>query len=219
MTCDEVLDSAPQFALDILEPGRRSEVAAHLIRCSGCRAEVTDMQESAAALLDLDGADWNRPLPFDEPLPLDEPWPAASGPIRPGRRRLRVVVTLAAAALLMVGSTLGPELEATSSRPPTPVARAQLLDGTRPVGFVDFYSGTRPALELQVTGVSGKGQVVAETINVDGTVTRLGSFVVSDGRGYWALGSSIDLTRVSSLMVVDEQGRVLASASFAAAVS
>lgn len=231
LTCDEVLDSAPQFALDILEPARRSQVAAHIVRCPGCRAEVTGMQESAAALLDLDGADWSgaaRPAP-DPPLwdagpdrpwpPADQPWPPAGGPPRPGRRRLRVMVTLAAAALLMVGSTFGPEIEAASTRPPTPVARAQLLDGTRPVGFVDFYSGTGPALALQVVGVTARGQAEFETVGVDGTVTRLGSFALSDGRGYWARRSPIDMAQVSSLMVVDDRGRVLASASLAAAVS
>ncbi len=214
LTCDEVLDSAPQFALDILEPGRRSEVAAHLIRCPGCRSEVTDMQESAAALLDLDGADWTHP-----PAP-SRPWSTpVSTPARPARRRIRVVITLATAALLLVGSAFGPEIEAASTRQPSPAARAQLLDGTRPVGFVDFYTGRQPALELQLLGISTSGPAIAETLNVDGTVTRLGSFAITDGRGYWALGTPLDITRVSSLMVVDGRGRVLASASLAAALS
>lgn len=214
LTCDEVLDAAPQFALDILEPGRRSEVAAHLIRCPGCRTEVTDMQESAAALLDLDGADWSRPVQFERPWP-----PSGPGPARPGRRRIRVVVTLAAAALLMVGSAFGPEIQAASTGHPTPLAHAELLDGSRPVGYVDLYSGHQPTMEMQVIGLSASGQVLAETVNVDGTVTRLGSFGVSAGRGYWALGTPLDMSQVSSVMVVDGQGRVLASASLAPALS
>lgn len=207
LTCTEVFDAAPEFALDILDAGRRSDVAAHLIRCRGCRETVTGMQESAAALLDLDGADWSR-LPLVEAS--HEPPPPRPAP---PRRRFRLVVTMATAALLMVGTTLSPEIEAASNRGPAPVARAELRDGTRPVGVVNFYSGRSPALDLHVLDGAVRGQVLFETVNLDGTVSRLGAFALEDGRGYWAMTEPIDVSRLSSLMLVDSQGRVLASAS------
>lgn len=216
LTCSEVFDAAPQFALDILETSRRAEVAAHLIRCSGCRDTVTGMQASAAELLDLDGADWRR-LPPD---PLLEPVPGVAVPVRPGRRRLRLVVTMAAAAALMVGSALGPELEAAASRHrPAPTARADLLDGAVTVGYVDFYSGRTPALDVQVLHGPARGQVVFEAFNLDGTVSRLGSIELYQGRGYWSLAQPLDLNAVSSLALADGRGRVLASASLAGTVS
>lgn len=222
LTCDEVFDAAPQFALDILEPARRSRVAAHLIRCPRCRATISEMQESAAALLDLDGADWSR-APIGGAPAEGDPW---SGPVEPtevvsrtGRRRLRIVVTLAAAALLMVGTTLGPEIEAARNRPAAPIARAELLDGGNPVGYVNFYSGSQPSLDLQVTGISARGSVICESLNLDGTVTRLGSFGLYQGHAYWAFGGPFEPGRMSSLMLVDGQGRVLASTSMATAVS
>ncbi len=224
LTCSEVFDAAPQFALDILETSRRAEVAAHLIRCSGCRDTVTGMQASAAELLDLDGADWRQVprAPVLEPVagaPSSEPVPGAPVPVRPGRRRLRLVVTMAAAAALMVGSALGPELEAAANRHrPAPTARADLLDGAVTVGYVDFYSGRTPALDVQVLHGPASGQVVFETFNLDGTVSRLGSIDLYQGRGYWSLARPLDLSAVSSLALADGQGRVLASASLAGAV-
>lgn len=211
LTCAEVFESAPQFALDILEPGRRADVAAHLIRCGGCRQVVTGMQESAAALLDLDGADWSRaPAPITPLLPPDRGVPVL--PSAPARRRFRLVVTMAAAALLMVGSTLGPEIAAATRHGPAPTARVQLLDGGRPVGVVNFYTGRAPALDLEIVDAAARGQVTFEAVNPDGTVTRLGAFPVEAGRGYWAMSGTLDVSRVSSLLVVDGQGRVLASA-------
>lgn len=213
LTCAEVFDAAPQFALDILEASRRSEVAAHLIRCPGCREAVAGMQASAAELLDLDGASWGR-------VPVVEPAGAVPAPLRPGRRRFRLVVTMAAAAALMMGSALGPEIEAAASHHrPAPTARAELLDGSVAVGYVDFYAGRRPALDVQVTRGPHSGRVVFETLNLDGTVTPLGSFGLYDGRGYWSMASPLDLARVSSLALVDPQGRVLASASLSGTLS
>lgn len=213
LTCVEVFDAAPQFALDILEPSRRSEVAAHLIRCEGCRDTVTGMQASAAELLDLDGADWRR-------IPVMEPGVEAAAPLRPGRRRFRLVVTMAAAAALMMGSALGPEIEAAASHHrPAPTARADLLDGSVTVGYVDFYAGRQPALDVQVLEGPSSGRVVFESLNLDGTVTPLGSFGLYDGRGYWSRTRPLDVGRVSSLALVDAQGRVLASASLSGTLS
>ncbi|HET9076630.1 MAG TPA: hypothetical protein VFN68_06845 [Acidimicrobiales bacterium] len=211
LTCAEVLDAAPPFALDILEPSRRSLVAAHLIRCPECRDTVTGMQASAAALLDLDGADWSRPC---EARPVPDGPPAAG--LRPGRRRVRLVMTVAAATLLVVGSAFGSGMGGTGRHSPTPVTRAPLLEGGRTVGYVNFYSGRSPALDLQVAGVAAHGSVTCETVGLDGTVTRLGSFGLYQGHGYWATTTPVDPSGVSSVVLVDGQGRTLASTTPAA---
>ncbi len=53
LTCAEARDLAAEFALDILEPEERSAVAAHLLRCPTCRAEVSGMEVVSERLLDL----------------------------------------------------------------------------------------------------------------------------------------------------------------------
>jgi hypothetical protein len=243
LTCDEVQDAAPQFALDILEPSARADVAAHLIRCPGCREDVSEMQESAARLLDLSevpptGPAGSRPggtvpggprpaLPasgeryFDEYFLGDEyfgPGPGASAAgegVRPGRRRVRLVITLAAVAALVVGTALGPELSRPLGRPAVPLASAQLLQTTRAVGTVNFYAHHTPAVELAVKGVAAKGWLTCELVGLDGTVVALGSFKLYEGSGYWGSTTRLDPTRVASIDLVDAAGHLVAAAGLA----
>jgi hypothetical protein len=244
LTCDEVQYAAPQFALDILEAGARAEVAAHLIRCPGCREQVSGMQESAARLLDLrDVPGVDHPsvvdLPNDRDLPdhsdrfdridyadhsdrfdyfdyfdcVDDP--EAFG-VRPGRRRLRVVVTLAAVAVLFVGTTLGPELgqRARSSVPAT-LATATLLQANRAVGTVNFYARHTPTVELVVRGVSAKGWLRCELVALDGEVVALGSFKLHEGSGYWGSSTKLDPSKAAGFDLVDTSGRLVASGQVA----
>src|SRR5438270_10969976 len=101
MQCSEVRDTAAEFALDILGPAERSAVAAHILRCPECRAEVESMGETAGRLLDL--------VPGTEPpLGFDRRVMARVGqPARPDRvrRRSRVGVGAAAAVLIVLGTT------------------------------------------------------------------------------------------------------------------
>lgn len=205
LTCDQVQEAAPGFALDILEPAARAGVAAHLVRCPLCRSDVTGLQQSAAELLELGSG-------RDAPGADGETWDCPTYAVRGSRRRLRLVVTMAAAALLVLGSTLGPEAESRLHSSPRPVARSQLLDGTLTVGWLDVYPGHNPALDLQVTDLTGHERVTCETVGRDGTLTALGSFGLYQGHGYWESNTPLDLSRVAGLILVDPAGRVLASA-------
>lgn len=213
LTCVEVNDSAPGFALDILEPGVRARVAAHLIRCPGCRETVTDMQDSAARLLDLDPAD--PPGCDDPPWPEwqeweDEPdWPAA----RPARRRLRMVVTIAAAALLIVGTAIGPELEQAASTPEKPVATAVLLAGSQPVGAVRVYAGRVPAVGVQLRGLPESGRLDVVLVSRDGTARRVGSVRVSSGRTAWVGPDPVAQAELTGVVLVDSAHNEVAAAS------
>lgn len=243
LTCDEVQDAAPRFALDILDARARASVAAHLLRCPACRVEVSDMQESAARLLDLgpDAAGDARPWesaagwraanasPVGQPPPDGPEWgeadragwdwagaPAGTtgdpGAVPAGRRRLRLVLTLAAAALLMVGTTLGPEFEQSRAGTGQVLGQAALLDGGRPVGMVYFYAGSKPAIELEVAGLD-TSRLTCETVAVDGTVVRLGQFRLYGGRAAWAAAESTPLTRLSSVVLLDDGGHLVAQAA------
>jgi hypothetical protein len=199
LTCHEVTDSAPGFALDILEPGARARVAAHLLRCTDCRETVSDMQDSAARLLDVGGdtgAGWDEPE-----WPLEAELPAA----RPGRRRLRMVVTLAAVALLIVGTTVGPELEQASSRPEKPVASAVLMAGNQPVGSVHVYT--------QLAGRAVGGRLDVVLLARDGSAHRVGTIQVFKGQAGWLGPDPVAQANLTGLVLVDSSRHEVASAS------
>ena len=50
MTCAEVLEALPEYALHVLDPEARFAVDAHLRSCAACRAEADDLAAAAAAV-------------------------------------------------------------------------------------------------------------------------------------------------------------------------
>ena len=219
LTCDQVNEAAAGFALDILEPAQRASVAAHLIRCGTCRQAVTQTQKSAAELLALDGAAASiEPLPWADRSWSDSPWDdddwTPSGGIRPvrtGRRRFRMVMSMAAAAVLLLGTTLGPEIEQAARPTQHPVATALLLADDQPVGIVNFYSGHPPLIEIEARHLPTSGKISCEVLAGDGTVLEVGSFKVYGGQASWA--RRVSQGEPSRVVLVDHTGTVVASAS------
>lgn len=209
LTCDEVQDRAPSFALDILEPTARADVAAHLLRCAGCAREVSGMQESAAELLDLSDPDgrfegWQAGG-YEHPYPGDEE--------PPRRRRFRLVAAMTAAAMLMVGTTFGPEIGATNAPRAIPVASAPLTSGDSPVGYVYFYGGSRPVLVVDVSGLDTKGRLTCAVAGTDGSTLRLGSFKLVGTRTEWAVTDRLPPSATADVVLLDPAGQVVASAT------
>jgi hypothetical protein len=206
LTCREVADSAPGFALDILDPSARAQVAAHLIRCAGCRETVTGMQDSAARLLDL-GAGWGEETEWpDWPEQADLP------PVRPARRRLRLVTTMAAVAVLLVGTTLGPEIEQAASTSERPVATAVIMSGGQAVGSVHLYGGPVPAIGIQVTHLPVAGPLNVLLVSRDGRSHRLGRLQLAGGAGSWVGPDPVPAAEVNGLALVDGTGNDVAFA-------
>jgi hypothetical protein len=209
LTCEAVRDAAPRFVLDILDPVTRSEVAAHLVRCPRCREAISDMQVAADGLLQL-------------PPPPAEEEGSRSDPVVPGRRRFRVAVTLAAAALLLIGTTFGPEVIRRSTPVPAILASARIIDGQQVVGTVYFYAvgpGKPPSLGIEVRGLSTKGPLSCEAVATNGTVVRLGTLKLDQGRGYLFSSDRLDRAHLSAVVLRDATGRVVASAGLTAGPS
>jgi hypothetical protein len=209
LSCDEVRDAAAEFALDIISPDEKAAVAAHLVDCPACREDVGGMQESASRLLDL--------VPGTEPpLGFDRRVLARAGyELKPGRRRFRLVVTLAAAALLVIGSTFGAELGRTSTHAPRQVvASASFYQGSVSVGEVYVYAGRPPWVQMTVRGLQVKGPVACEIVGPTGAVTKVGSFELVGGGGYWGAPVESGLAQLNSVDLVDVSGHVIASAVF-----
>ena len=225
LTCTEVRNASAEYALDILEPHQRSALAAHLLRCPTCRAEVESMNGVATRLLELvPGTE--PPLGFDRrvlarvrdlsPAPGPSRW--IGGRERHGSHRrprlLVAVAAVAAAAALVFGSLgwfMGHSGHYTSNRV---LAEAAFHQGPREVGSVYVYRGNPEWLDMTVSGVKGAPKVTCELIGADGSRVRLGSFDLVGGSGSWGAPDRWGLTGITGAALVGSDGRVIATATF-----
>jgi Putative zinc-finger len=209
MTCLEVNEYAPEFALGILGPEVHNAVAVHLRACPACRLEVESMQSVGYQLLDLvPGTE--PPLGFDRRV-----LSRVGSPLKPARRRFRMIATLAAAAVIAVAATIGTDLAGHTSHPAPVVASAVLYAGSQPVGHVDVRAGNPPWLVMTVHSVGDNNKVTCEVVGKDGTVTNVGTFWFEYGRGAWSTPDPALASGLAGVRLVDDHGDVVASAQFA----
>ncbi|HET6875005.1 MAG TPA: hypothetical protein VFH70_09515 [Acidimicrobiales bacterium] len=211
LTCDEVNDSAAGYALDILEPEARDSVAAHIERCRICRDTVTRTRASADELLDIRNPPWE-----------DQVWPdfpdGEMVAVRPARRRLRLALTMTAVMVLMVGTTLGPEIEQAAAPRQTPTVSAVLVSGEHQVGSVEIYAGRPTMIRVQALSLGPTtGRIRCELVDATGKVVSLGQFRLDQGRAGWAAPEPAGMGGLSTVMLVDGGGHLVATASFAGA--
>jgi putative zinc finger protein len=209
-TCAQVNEAAAEFALGILPPDERESVEAHLQRCPACRLEVESMQSVGTQLLDLvPGTE--PPLGFDRRV-LSRVKPAPS----PMRRRYRMIATLAAAAAIAVATTIGVDASHTSRPTPAVAATAVLYEGKQPVGQVAVYPGhpTWVGVTVQLASAGTDSSVKCEMVGYGGSVTDLGSFRLSAGRGSWFARYPKATSRLAGIRLLDDKGDVVASAQF-----
>jgi len=235
LTCAEVRESVPELALDILEPGERAAVAAHLAHCPACQGEVDAMVAVGARLLDLvPGTE--PPLGFDRRVlakiregELDgEIKPGWAGRDRKGRRgagrrplaagrppHLFAGLAAAAAVVALVFGSLGWFAGRTSSHHGTHVMlTADFHQGTRDIGEIYTYGGSPPWMSMTVHGATGAEKVTCELVWNDGTVTRLGTFDLVSGSGSWSAPDKAGVTGVTGAQLVGPDGQVIATATF-----
>ena len=143
---------------------------------------------------------------------------AATGPTGPARPpgRTRRALALAAVTLAVVAAGLG----GWGLRPGTPapagapLSSATLLSAShQAAGKVFLYQGSSRWLYMSVDIPSRNGTVICEVESGNGHITTVGSFRVTDGRGYW--GSPVPATQgpLTGARLVGPDGSVLASAS------
>ena len=215
-TCSEVREAAAEFALDILSAPERSRMAAHLLRCPDCRAEVDAMSAVSSRLLEL--------VPGTEPpLGFDEVVLARVGADDRARRRRflrrapRFIAGMAAAAaavVLLVGSlSLGWFHGSGGQHGTSAVLTADFVQNGRSVGEVYAYS-SRAWLDMTVTGVRGANRVTCQLVGKDGRLTTVGSFDLVDGAGQWGAPDPGGFAGVTAARLVNLTGHLIATASF-----
>jgi Putative zinc-finger len=207
MTCFDVNESAPEFALGILAPEEHESVAAHLRACPACRLEVESMHSVSDQLLDLiPGTE--PPLGFDRRV-----LSRVGSPLKPARRRFRLIATLAAAAVIAIAATIGADAGRTSH--PAPVlASAVLYQGSQAVGQVYVRGGNPPWISMTMHSVGADGKITCEVVGKDGSVTKVGTFGFEYGRGSWSTPDPAIRSGLAGVRLVDDHGDVVASAQF-----
>jgi hypothetical protein len=220
LTCDQARDAAAEYALDILESGPRSELAAHLLRCPACRAEVEALSGVATRLIEL--------VPGTEPpLGFDRRVMARVQNIKPSLRsgrisRLQVrrprlatgIAALVAAAAIVFGPIGWFMGHSSHSSSPRRLTDAAFQQGSRNVGELDAYGDHPMWLTMTVHGVQGGPRVTCELVATGGKITPLGSFDLVDGSGSWGAPDPAGLAGVTGARLVDGNGHVLATATF-----
>jgi anti-sigma factor RsiW len=209
-TCTEVRDAAAEFALDILEPPERSAIAAHLLRCPACRAEVDSMCAVGTELLQL--------VPGTEPpLGFDHRVMARVGEHRHSwagraRRHPRIVGAVAAAAALIFGAVGWMAGRTTTTHAARVMLTAEIHQGARTVGRVEAYPGHPAWVNMSIHGSSWAGWVTCQIVEKDGKTVNLGSFNLVHGGGSWGAPDTAWANGLSAVRLVNANGDVLATA-------
>ena len=208
LDCPEVREQLPEFVLGVLDGDARADVVAHIDACAACRTQVTELSETADAVLLL--------APEAEPPPgferrvitrLFEDCPTH-------RWRTAKIMALVAAAAVIVSVVTVRVID--SVRSGGAVAAVETVpmvgqDGTT-VGQVDVVDNDRSvglALTVNYALADGAYRVVLAPESTPREV--LGTITVADGRGAWA-GIATTTGGPTDLELVDDSGTVPCSA-------
>lgn len=203
VTCVEARDAAAEFALGILPSDERSRIAAHILRCRDCRAEVEELSAIGEELLEL--------IPAAEPpVAFDRRVLAAVQPRR-GRRGLMAAAGAAAAAAAAVVGLLLSQGGASA----THSNLATLTADGHAIGSV--YTEGHPAwVSMMVHDAGLSGRVTCDLIESNGSVVNLGSFDLVAGSGQWAAPEPSGIGHIAGAQLVAADGHVVATAAFRA---
>ena len=240
MGCREFSDVAAELALGVLTGRERAQALAHLDHCASCREEVRQLTATGEGLLGLLPS-VEPPAGFEarvmDRIGLSAPAPSPDRhagwisrmshlgrkPARPAARparpagRTRRALALAAVTLAVVAAGLG----GWGLRPGTPapagapLSSATLLSAShQAAGKIFLYDGSSRWLYMSVNMPTGNSTVICQVEGQDGHLTTVGSFRLTDGRGYW--GSPVPATQgsLTGARLVGPGGTVLATASF-----
>ncbi|WP_328763537.1 MULTISPECIES: zf-HC2 domain-containing protein [unclassified Streptomyces] len=229
MTCEQLKEVDAELALGILPARERARAVAHLDHCPGCRGHVEQLALVGDGLLALlPGTE--PPVGFESRVtaalqPTPPPAPEAAPTRAPGRRwLLRPKVAAVAAALAVAcgfgGWAAGTAIEqAAAPLSPTARANAQLLQAPlitngREVGRVFAHPGTQGWVYMSVDLEKPMPEVSCVLDHTDGTMTRLGTFSLQDGYGYWVATTDVNATTLAGARLLTPEGSVLAAAHF-----
>lgn len=229
LTCREAGALLPELALGILPGDQRTAALAHVAECGACQAELDELADTADAIVDLVPR-VEPPAGFEQRVLTAAPGSAPGAPsgaapgptpIRPRRvGAVRAGLAAAAAVALVAagfggwavghGSPAGPH--GVPAAAPGPLVEASLVSGATTVGRVYDYWDNPGWLYMSVEGAGISGRVACVLVTSNGARVDLGWFDVTAGRGFWGAPVPVDPATIRQARLVDEAGRVLATA-------
>jgi hypothetical protein len=214
--CAALREVAAELALGALEGSERGEALAHLARCPSCRAHVQELAEAADVLLAL-APEAEPPAGFESAVlgRIDE----ERGPVAAGRRRSRVLLAVAAVALLLAGLAAGFVLGARGEGESDLAWATMHSPGGDAVGEVWRYGGDDATLVVSVPAwadIEGEdGPRYALRLDLsDGDSVEVGDFALGTGTSSWGVNAPVAAGSIESVSVVDDTGRLWCTGTF-----
>jgi hypothetical protein len=215
MKCEALSDDLIEFALGTLSGRSRSVVLDHLETCAHCDAESEALAGIADSLLWL-APEAEPPLGFESRL--IERYRSTDAP-RSSRRRQVMVFALAAAVVAVLG--IGVDAIVTNNGPTNndlatsrPLSGHLMADGSV-VGQVSISSGHPAWMIMDVDAGTLSGAVWCQVTLANGQILTVGKFTLANGYGSWIAPVKDSGSRVRSARIVNSNGKVLATATFA----
>jgi hypothetical protein len=209
MTCAQVQELAPEFALGILSGGERAEVVLHLNGCARCQALVTELTEAADVIPLL--------------VPEVEPPPGFEARVlrrlgedeRRSRRRWVAAIAAVAAGAIIVSVTGVRVIESnddtqsaapvTTLANPAPVAVA-MHGGPTDVSAGWAYVSGGHGVAISVDYGIPAGSYAVRVQPTHRKATSIGTMQVAADRGSWTGHSDAPLAAGARIALVDASG-------------
>jgi hypothetical protein len=216
MDCDQVVELAPELALDIVCGTERAAALAHLDSCGSCQHVVSSLTGVTDQLLRFLTPSVEPPPGFERQV-LAPLMPAPTPAARPTRRRPPAWIGALAAAACILALTLVLAL----SRPNGTSLVAADMTTTRGDVVGTAYVQEQPAvLAMDLPGWSARlaayGQPAdAYSVRIERTDGPMQVVPVAvNASSSWATALDVDARSITSVAIVDRSGHVWCEAQF-----
>ena len=208
MTCAELEALAAELALGTVAGAERAQALDHLAGCAACRELVDDLSGLADRMLLLAPA--IEPPPGFESKVLAQMKVAPVRELRPTGRR-RVLVAVAAAALVAAMSIAGATWLADETQRPTEIRTAVAADNEGRWRCRAVVYGEKPTwLVVSLDRMDGSNNSYSvEALHAgSSSPVAVGSFTLDQGHGTFARPVDLKAGDLASVRVLDSGGRV-----------
>lgn len=223
LTCDEVRDLAAELALGALEGSERGAALAHLDGCPACRAHVDDLAATVDRLVAIT-PEAEPPASFESGVLARIADEQRVREVGPWRRRSIAPLAVAAAVFLVFGIGIGIAVNqngASDLNGAELTTAAMITPQGDAIGEVWRSAGPDSAVFVSVPDWSdaedggSPGPFHLRLELEDGSVVDQGAFELTSGTSSWAETTGLDGDDIATVSVLDADGDVWCTGTFA----